>query len=198
MSTFPPLPKAEDIRLIVSDVDGTLLDSTHALPEHSPTYIVLRRLRAAHPDLPIVLSTGKPYPVTARLRAALDLHAFPAVHLNGNVLHALGGAILSQTGFSTETVLKVYEAARADGMSLFLYDTERPWQVLPCATPGEAGVPWDAALRAYGADLQSLDRAEEAMERVRDGTMQVVKMSVCEAPAYLPRSCARPHRRKRN
>jgi hypothetical protein len=184
------LPKPEDIRLIVSDVDGTLLDSAHTLPESSPTYSVLRRLRAARPELPIVLSTGKPYPATAGLRAALGLDGFPAVHLNGNVLYAPHGRLVSQTGLDAAVVLALYDAARAARMSLFVYDTDRPWHVLPCATPGVGGVPWDTALRAYGEDLQGLERAEEAMARVRSGAMHVVKMAVCEAPEYLPRACA--------
>jgi hypothetical protein len=186
MTTLPPLPKAKDIRLIVSDVDGTLLDSHHLLPETSPTYTILRRLRAARPDLPIVLSTGKPYPATSDLRETFDLYGFNAIHLNGNVLYAPGrpGSVISQTGLDAALVLDMYETCKKAGISLFVYDTDRPWQVLPCKTEGP--IPWHQALRAYGEDLQTLARADEAMGMVESGEMRVVKMCVCEAEAYLP------------
>jgi hypothetical protein len=190
MSTTLALPKPEDIRIIVSDVDGTLLDSHHVLPETNPTYAVLRRLRTARPDLPIVLSTGKPYPATANLRETFNLYEFNAIHLNGNVLYAPGrpGSVISQTGLDAALVLDMYATCKSAGISLFVYDTDRPWQVLPCKTDGP--VPWDIALRAYGEDLQTLARAEEAMRKVRSGEMRVVKMCVCEAESYLPSTSA--------
>jgi hydroxymethylpyrimidine pyrophosphatase-like HAD family hydrolase len=187
----PPLPRVSDIKLIVSDVDGTLLDSHHELQSSNPTHIVLRRIRQAHPSLPIVLSTGKPYPATAVLRDQLDLHPFHAVHLNGNVIYAPSnpvtkeeGKILSQTGLDADVVLAVYDTLKKAGISLFIYDVGGPWHVLPFKTVGD--IPWDVALRAYGEDVQTIDRAEEAMARVKNGEFKVVKMAVCEVAEYLP------------
>lgn len=179
-----PLPKLEEIKLIVSDVDGTLLDSKHELPSSNLNHVILRRIRTEHPSLPIVISTGKPYPATESLREQLDLNGFNAIHLNGNVLYAPGGRIISQTGLDTKLVLEVYETLKKAGTSLFIYDTDRPWHVLPFATAGDK--PWDSALRAYGEDVQMLDRAEEAMDRIRSGEFKVVKMAVCEIESYLP------------
>jgi hydroxymethylpyrimidine pyrophosphatase-like HAD family hydrolase len=188
MSVAKPLPTAEDIKLIVCDVDGTLLDSDHLLPETSPTYKVLRRIRDTMPDLPVVISTGKPYPAAAVLRQQLSLDGFNAVHLNGNVLYAPGGSVISQTGLDTSIVLEVYDRLKEAGMSFFVYDTDRPWQVLPFATVGDKT--WDQVLRSYGEDCQPLSRAEEIMPKVRSGEVKVVKMAICEIESYLPSTFA--------
>jgi hydroxymethylpyrimidine pyrophosphatase-like HAD family hydrolase len=184
MSSSPPLPKPEGINLIVCDVDGTLLDSHHGLPETNPTHVVLRRIRDTHPNLPIVVSTGKPYPATAGLRSQLSLDNFNAIHLNGNVIYAPDGTVISQTGLDTSVVLAVYEVLKEAGISLFVYDTDRPWQVLPYKTVGDK--PWDEILAKYGEDVQSIDRAEEAMARVRSGEFKVVKLCSFEIESYIP------------
>jgi hydroxymethylpyrimidine pyrophosphatase-like HAD family hydrolase len=173
---------------------GTLLDSHHVLPPTSPTFTVLRRIRATHPELPIVISTGKQYPATASLRLALDLAPFPACHLNGNVVYAPTGAILHETTLALPVVEQVFAACRDAGVSLFLYDRERVYHVLPFKTFTDAQA--ESLLRAYGEDVVELAEAEEVMRKVQAGETKVTKMGVCEVEEYIPSkqiALARPH-----
>lgn len=170
---------------------GTLLDSHHTLPTSNPTHRVLRRIRDAYPYLPIVVSTGKQYLATASLRAQLDLHPFYACHLNGNVIYNPDGSILSETGLDLPVVLAVYERMRAEGFSLFLYDYDKVYQVLPWKTDVESSL-WADKLRGYGEHVVSYSEAEVVMAKVRSGEIKVVKMAVCEAEAALPGASPSP------
>ena len=83
------LPLPEDIKLIITDVDGTLLTSEHTI--HPRTLTAFSKLRAAHPNLPIVIASGKQYNSCLWIRQALHLPPhFPATHCNGALIY--GGA----------------------------------------------------------------------------------------------------------
>lgn len=139
-----------------------------------------------HPALPIVLCTGKPYCSTKFLRDALDLYAFHACHLNGNVLYAPGGAVLAEYTLKPEVVGEVYAALCARRVSVFLYERERVYQVLDV----EGGM-WARRMRQYGTEVEEClgERADEVLERVRRGEIGVVKIEVCEDEATLPGAC---------
>lgn len=53
----PALPRAEDVKMILSDVDGTLFTDDHEL--HPTTLNAIRHIRETRPDLPIIPVTGK-------------------------------------------------------------------------------------------------------------------------------------------
>lgn len=173
------------IYLLLNSFSGTLLDSHHTLPTTNPTHTVLRRIRSAYPDLPIVVSTGKAWSATTDLRAQLDLHAFPACHLNGNVLYRPDGSIFAESGLDQATALAIFDAMQAAGFSLFIYGHEKTYQVLPWRTDPESAA-WADRLRGYGEHVVGLDQAEEVMRQVRSGELKVVKMAVCEDEALLP------------
>jgi hydroxymethylpyrimidine pyrophosphatase-like HAD family hydrolase len=161
-----------------------LLDSQHQLQPTNPNFTVLRRIRTEYPQLPIILSTGKQWTSTAKQRDDLDLHPFYACHLNGNVIYRPGGEVLYQGGLELPTVLDVYDRMQRDGMSLFLYDNERVYHVLPFKT-GEADY-WSKKLRGYGERVTELAEAEEVMRKVRAGEIKVVKMAVCVEENAVP------------
>jgi hydroxymethylpyrimidine pyrophosphatase-like HAD family hydrolase len=176
------------VRSFSSDADsnspGTLLDSHHSLPTTNPNYTVLRRIRQEHPHLPIVISTGKQWPSTAPIRDALDLHPFFACHLNGSVIYAPGGEILYRRGLDSATVLSVYDRLKYEGISLFLHDNNRVYQVLPFKT-GDNDY-WTSKLRVYGQNVLDLTGADEIMEKVKSGDISVVKMEICELEDAIP------------
>ncbi|KAI5787203.1 HAD-like domain-containing protein [Geopyxis carbonaria] len=187
-----PLPTPSDVKLLVSDVDGTLLDSHHQLPTSNKTYQILTRLRKTHPDLPIIISTGKQRTSTAELRAQLDLEGFYCCHLNGNVIYKPSGEILSESALDIEVVRRVYQTLRErPGVSFFVYDYTTVYQVLGGENAGEGM--WAERLRGYGEDVRemmgpSAERVKEGealMEKVWKGEVKVIKMAICQDEAPL-------------
>ena len=79
------------IRLVASDVDGTLLDHHGVLPEGRAAAV--GALRAA--GLPVVLATGKLWTSVRTLVASLDLDG-PHVACNGSVVFSADGTLLAQ------------------------------------------------------------------------------------------------------
>ncbi|KAI9022639.1 HAD-like domain-containing protein [Hyaloraphidium curvatum] len=97
----PPLPDPARIKLVVSDVDGTLLDPHHELTEG--TARTIRKLLAARPDLRFVICTGKARPATLGIRERLGLDEgrnagrHPSIHTNGCVTYSGDGKVLKET-----------------------------------------------------------------------------------------------------
>jgi len=167
---------------------GTLLDSRHTLPTTSPTYRVLRRIRAEHPHLPIVISTGKQHRSTAGLREQLRLDGvFPSCHLNGNVLYDAAGNVVAASGLDVPVVLRVLEEMRATGTSTFVYDHTTVYQLGYApdewghGESGGGGCRWAETLRGYGEDVVCIPPAEveSALGRIARGELTVVKMAIC-------------------
>ncbi|TGZ82124.1 HAD-like protein [Ascodesmis nigricans] len=186
-----PLPSPTSIQLIVSDVDGTLLDSHHTLPPTNPTYQVLSRIRTEFPTLPIIISTGKQHPSTAELRRDLNLESFPSIHLNGNVTYAPnGGGVVRESRLTAATVRGVFKELRKDvtedkeqEKALFAYDYDVVWQILGTEDDG-----WARVLRGYGEDVRVLEKEEEREAFVRgveSGERRIFKLAVCEEEAPL-------------
>ena len=195
----PPLPAASAIKMIVADVDGTLLDSSHRLPLTSPTYRVLRRIRSQHPQLPIVVSTGKQHRSTAQLRELLDLHAFPCCHLNGNVVYssspsggeegapeAAAGRILCESGLETDVVGAVLREMADANTTLFVYDHTTVYQLF--RGRGDVGQ-WARLLRSYGElvvdDCDDRDDRDDLVEAVARGDIRAIKMAICQEPETI-------------
>lgn len=97
----PPLPDPSTISLVVSDVDGTLLDPHHKLTAN--TAATIRKLLDKRPDLRFVVCTGKARPATLSIRQEIGLdvgkHAgrHPCIHVNGCVTYSGDQQIVSQT-----------------------------------------------------------------------------------------------------
>ncbi|KAF8540780.1 HAD-like domain-containing protein [Trichophaea hybrida] len=161
--------------MIVSDVDGTLLDSAHTLPTTSPTYRVLKRIRTAYPSLPIIISTGKQRCSTADLREKLDLSEFPCCHLNGNVIYSPTGEIVVESGLDIGVAKRVYEEMRKVGTSVFVYDYTTVYQAFH--GKGDTGQ-WARILRKFGEDV--VEDQDDVMERIERGELNPIKMGICQ------------------
>jgi Cof subfamily protein (haloacid dehalogenase superfamily) len=177
--TIPTTPHAfptpMDIKMIVSDVDGTLLDSHHLLPTTNPTHKIIRKIREVYPDLPVIISTGKQYRSTAELREQLDLHKFPCCHLNGNVIYNPKGEVVSESGLDKSIVRRVYYEMKAIGTSVFVYDYTTVYQLYH--GEGDSGQ-WAQILRGYGELV--VEGAEGIMEKIEAGELNPIKMAICQ------------------
>jgi len=112
------LPTADDIAMIVCDVDGTLLTEHHVV--HPRTVSAFAQLRKLRPDLPIVIASGKQYSSCADVREALGLpDHFPAIHAHGALIHGDGGALLDAKRINTGVLLEVVDKMRGRGTFVF-------------------------------------------------------------------------------
>ncbi|KAJ3144110.1 hypothetical protein HDU86_002580, partial [Geranomyces michiganensis] len=162
-----------EIRMIVSDVDGTLLDSNHEL--HLRNAAAITKLRAQHPQIPFIIATGKPYAATASLRSSLNLHTQFAIHLNGCLVYGTDGAIISDTTLASQIVMEIYERNRDVGNATFMYSGDMVYEVVhdPAGVNGNS---WSETLRAYGENV--VPAPEGLVEKVASGQQPVQKMLV--------------------
>ena len=105
---MPPTPPHVVIRLVASDVDGTLFDHQGRLPPGRAAAV--RRLTAA--GIPMVLATGKLWTSVRWLVDDLGL-AGPHIACNGSVVFDADGRILEHTPLAEGAADEVIAALRA-------------------------------------------------------------------------------------
>jgi Cof subfamily protein (haloacid dehalogenase superfamily) len=104
------------IRLVASDVDGTLLDHHGRLP--APRAAAVRRLSAS--GIPLVLATGKLWTSVRTLVDELELVG-PHVACNGSIVFDGEGRILDRTLLDEGVADEVTEVLRARGIVHAVY-----------------------------------------------------------------------------
>ncbi|GEM_PF-873658 len=122
--------REKPIRLIVSDLDGTLLDPDGQLPLHILDEIA--RLREIGIGFTII--SGRPRPFLQELSTTLGIN-LPIVACNGGVVMQ-NGQILVQESFPMRTTRKIMEKARALKATVLYYHDDKafameetPWIV---------------------------------------------------------------------
>jgi haloacid dehalogenase-like hydrolase len=125
------LPSPDDIKLIITDVDGTLLTSDHVI--HPRTLSAFTKLRAAHPNLPIVIASGKQYNSCLWIRHALCLPPhFPATHCNGALIYGgLSGAALSEFSASLPPAVVAHIVDGTSNFGTFVFTEDAAVLVSP-------------------------------------------------------------------
>ncbi|GAA0387161.1 HAD family hydrolase [Paenibacillus motobuensis] len=104
------------IRLIVSDLDGTLLSADHTLPSSTATTIREYVSRGGC----FTLATGRPF-ITARpIIQQLGL-ALPVILCNGAVLAQANGTTLERSGISLASLYNLLNAADQSGLDVLLF-----------------------------------------------------------------------------
>ncbi|KAI9209240.1 HAD-like domain-containing protein [Polychytrium aggregatum] len=89
---------ASQVRLFVTDIDGTLLSSDHKLSERNIR--VIRSFIKNHPDVPLILATGKSFP------ASLEIcQAIPELLGTGIFVQCNGGYVLTTRADAHSTPL---------------------------------------------------------------------------------------------
>jgi len=112
MTEFPELR----IRLIVSDLDGTLLDSNHTV-----TPLTERALHdAIGQGVLFTVATGKTFPSTKALIQQFDIR-IPVICGNGTTVHAPDGTIIHEDPIPLEYALEAIHMAEAVGMVPVVY-----------------------------------------------------------------------------
>jgi 5-amino-6-(5-phospho-D-ribitylamino)uracil phosphatase len=104
------------IRLVATDVDGTLLDHHGVLPQGRGDAV--RALTAA--GIPVVLATGKLWTSVAALVASLGLEG-PHVACNGSVVFADDGTLLAQHLLDASVGDEIAARLHRDGVPHAIY-----------------------------------------------------------------------------
>jgi Cof subfamily protein (haloacid dehalogenase superfamily) len=104
------------IRLVATDVDGTLLDHHGVLPPERADAV--RALVAA--GIPVVLATGKLWTSVGALVSSLEL-AGPHVACNGSVVFAADGTLLAQHLLAAEVADEVAARLHRDRVPHAIY-----------------------------------------------------------------------------
>ncbi len=110
----------KDIRLIVIDLDGTLLNSKMELTERTEKAIKAAMAQGVQ----VALATGKSRNAAKHLLERLSLNA-PGIFLQGLVLYDANGKVTSQTTLSPEIARRVITYAEDRGFSIMMYSGER-------------------------------------------------------------------------
>ncbi len=104
------------IRLVATDVDGTLLDHHGVLPEGRA--VAVRRLIAA--GIPVVLATGKLWTSVRTLVGPLGLEG-PHVACNGSIVFSADGTLLARHLLDAAAADEVTRRLQRDGVPHAIY-----------------------------------------------------------------------------
>lgn len=110
----------KDIKLIVIDIDGTLLNSKMELSERNEKAIKA----AAAKGVQIAFATGKSYNAAKHLFEKLELKA-PGIFVQGLITYDASGSITHQQVLSTAVCRKVITFAEERGFYLLAYSGAR-------------------------------------------------------------------------
>lgn len=106
-----------NIKLIVSDIDGTLVDSSEKIPQELVDVVGKCKERG----IVFALATGRTTELAAPFVSALHIDA-PCIEANGAYI-LQGEKCLLEHGFSVEPVKEVLYKANEQGMTVTLADT---------------------------------------------------------------------------
>jgi HAD superfamily hydrolase (TIGR01484 family) len=109
-----------DIKLIVLDIDGTLLNNAHELTPRTET-----ALKAAmEKGIQIVLATGKTVASARDLVKRLNLTT-PGVYVQGTSVHDAGGNVTHQQTLSADVARQLITFAEDRGFTVAIYSGSR-------------------------------------------------------------------------
>ncbi|TPX52334.1 hypothetical protein PhCBS80983_g06495 [Powellomyces hirtus] len=171
---------ASAVKLIVSDVDGTLLDNKHEL--HPRNEAAILKIRKQYPDIPFVIATGKPFGATADIRKKLGLSDSPAIHTNGCLLYQ-NGHVTKEFTLDPSVVLDIVEMGRKDGKAVYLYVKDEVFQAVEDPA-GRGGRTWFDVMKSFGEDIKLPTQA--LLQSVESGEIGVQKIVLLSDEKYVP------------
>jgi len=118
------LPNKNQIKLITTDLDGTLLDDNGQVSERTAS--VIRKVLEKYPNVHFVLASGRARPATMKIREALGLIGrsnTESLLCNGCILYDSEGNILWQSTLPKEFVLKVHNLFKEDPEGVYFYSS---------------------------------------------------------------------------
>ncbi|BGP16055.1 hypothetical protein JCM10213_006809 [Rhodosporidiobolus nylandii] len=156
----PQLPRPEDIKMILSDVDGTLFTDKHEL--HPVTRDAIRYIRQIRPEMPIIPVTGKQLPSCGDLVTQLGIEEWPAACMHGAIIYDKDRNVEQSMSLDPHFVRDVSRLMRAHNKSTFLYVED--WNAM--VTKEENGTKdWEQVARGFDPAVRD-ERETDFMQRV--------------------------------
>jgi len=118
------LPKASSIKLITTDIDGTLLTPSGKLSERTKN--VIRRVLNKYPDIHFVLASGRARPATLDIRENLEITNRPnteSLLSNGCVIYDSNSNVLYQDTIPSDFFIKAHKIIKPSPQFTYLYST---------------------------------------------------------------------------
>ncbi|ORX71045.1 hypothetical protein BCR32DRAFT_225594 [Anaeromyces robustus] len=163
------LPDPNKIKLIATDLDGTLLNPKGEISERTRT--IIKRVLTKYPNLHFALATSRERSATKHIREALDILDrlnTEAVLLNGSIIYDSIGNILCQKTLSPEFVVKFDEVMALFSDESFLYSCGDEVLLFNKTLEYEARV-------LYQKNTILVDR-EEYTKKIENGEIKVNKI----------------------
>lgn len=166
-----PLPVVpDDIKMIISDVDGTLFTDKHEL--HPRTRDAIRHIRKTRPEMPIIPVTGKQRVSCGTLIEELGIQEFPMGCLHGSIIYDKDGNIEHATYLEPNFVRDVTELMKQHNKTTMLYVHD--WVAM--ASKEEGGkTDWEAVSRGFDPCVKD-ERESDFLQQVLDGKQQIGKI----------------------
>lgn len=163
------LPTADQIKMIVTDVDGTLLDNDHELPQRNMR--ALRWIRENRPELPIVISTGKHFSSILHVRQELNLWPFPSCHINGAAVVSHDSTVFAKRPLMPHLAKALIDDIRKfSDINCYVYDFEKAYSVLSAEKGNNS---WLKLLEPYGQKIDMSVSEDEVLRHIAAGKLDV-------------------------
>jgi len=164
------LPKAADIHMILSDVDGTLFTDAHEL--HPRVRDAVQYIRKIRPEIPIIPVTGKQLPSCKDLIRELGIEDMPAGCMHGAIIYDHERKIEQEMYLDGHFVRDVSRLMRKHNKSTFLYVED--WNAM--VTKEENGTKdWEQVARGFDPAVKD-EREGDFMQRVLKGKERIYKV----------------------
>jgi len=176
------LPSPDQIKLIITDVDGTLQNSKHTISEK--TVKIINEILDKYNDVSFVLATGKTRYSTVEIRNNLhimDKPRCPAIHTNGCLVYNDKNEIINEIFLDPNVIidnLHYYEKIfKPDGKpyAYFLYCGDI------CYTPDEY---FNDTLAGYGEYVEVIDE-NELFTKLKSGEIKCNKICLFAEEAII-------------
>ena len=105
-----------DYKLLVFDIDGTLVGPSHILDPYTRDVLLKLRDLGIH----ITLATGKNLPATKQIADDLEIE-LPLVLSNGSIIETRHGKINARSVLPSEVTKRVIEISEAENANLVIY-----------------------------------------------------------------------------
>jgi hypothetical protein len=163
------LPKATDIKLIATDIDGTLLNPHGKISEK--TALVIKKVLKKYPNLYFVLASGRSRPATTDICETLNIVDRPkteSILCNGCIIYDSFGNIIWKNTIPVDFIVKCHDLFKDSYSNNLLYSS------------GDDAFMFDEhwakiARDRYQEQTVIVDK-EEYIEKVKSGESEVNKV----------------------
>jgi len=164
------LPDGSKIKLIATDLDGTLLNQRGVVSER--TKAVINKILNKYPDIHFVIATGRTRPSTMKIRKSLGIIDRPnteSLNSNGCVIYDSYGKIIWQGILPTEYVLKFHNYMKIYPKAAYMYASEDKIIVFDER--------WARTARENAQENTFFADKEEQIKHVESGKCKINKIS---------------------